>query len=40
MEHLEDLLSKFKDSFRTYREFESNSWFLTLEVLYLTTLIK
>ena len=25
MEHLEDLLSKFKDSFRTYREFESNS---------------
>ena len=25
MEHLEDLLTKFKDSFRTYREFESNS---------------
>ena len=25
MEHLEDLLTEFKDSFRTYREFESNS---------------
>ena len=25
MEHLEDILIKFKDSFRTYREFESNS---------------